>query len=265
MPSLRAVLLPATALALLAPALAAQGPEADWRTVEVPGYRVHFPAPAAAWAEHIAARLPAVRERVTAAVGHDDAAVVDVVLADPLAQANGTAWPLLAAPRMVLLLTPPEAGSALDEHADWPELLAVHEQAHLSHLLRPSRRPLRRALGLPVGPLATKAPRWVVEGYATLLEGRLTGRGRPHGALRAAVLRRWAQLGRLPAYGALSSGRDRWLGGAMAYLAGSAFLEWLEARATAAGNPASLDHLWRRLSARQGRDFDAAFHGVWGD
>lgn len=249
-------------LALLQPARgAAQGPEADWRTVEVPGYRVHFPAPAEAWARHLAARLPAVRERVEGAVGRTDEGTVEVVLLDPLAQANGAALPLLAAPRMVLLLTPPEASSSLADHAGWIELLAVHEQAHLTHLLRPTRRPLDRLLGLPVGPLALRAPRWAVEGYATLLEGRLTGRGRPFGALRAAVLRRWAQLGRLPSYGALSGGGDRWMGGSMAYLAGSAFLEWLEERA----GPDGFDRLWRRLSARRARDFDEAFRGVYGE
>lgn len=255
----------AAALAVLAlllpPRGAAQGPEADWRTVEVPGYRVHFPAPAEAWARHLAARLPALRERVEGAVGRADEGTVEVVLLDPLAQANGAALPLLGSPRMILLLTPPEASSSLADHAGWIELLAVHEQAHLTHLLRPTRRPLDRLLGLPVGPLALRAPRWAVEGYATLLEGRLTGRGRPYGALRAAVLRRWAQLGRLPSYGALSGGADRYLGGSMAYLAGSAFLEWLEGRAGAD----SFDRLWRRLSARRARDFEDAFRGVYGE
>ena len=252
----------AAALALLLPPrAAAQGPEADWRTVEVPGYRIHFPAPAEAWARHLAARLPALRERVEGAVGRADEGTVEVVLLDPLAQANGAALPLLGSPRMILLLTPPEASSSLADHAGWIELLAVHEQAHLTHLLRPTRRPLDRLLGLPVGPLALRAPRWAVEGYATLLEGRLTGRGRPYGALRAAVLRRWAQLGRLPSYGALSGGADRYLGGSMAYLAGSAFLKWLEERAGAD----SFDRLWRRLSARRARDFDEAFRGVYGE
>ena len=250
-------------LALAAPPrpATAQGPETDWRTLEVPGYRVHFPAPAEEWARHLGARLPAVRALVEDAAGRSDEETVDVVLLDPLAQSNGMALPLLGAPRMVLLLTPPEAGSALADHAGWIELLAVHEQAHLTHLLRPTRHPLGRLLGLPVGPLALRAPRWAIEGYATLLEGRLTGRGRPHGAMRAAVLRRWAQLGRLPSYGALSGGSDRWMGRSMAYLAGSAYLEWLEGRA----GPGSFDRLWRRLSARRERSFDEAFRGVYGE
>ena len=241
-------------------------PALDWRTLEVAGYRLHFPAPAEPWARHLAARLPALRERVAAAVGFDADEVVDIVLADPLAQPNGAAWPLLGRPRLVLLLTPPGASSQLSDFGDWPELLVTHEQAHLAHLLRPSRNPLLRRLGLPTGPIALRAPRWAVEGYATLLEGRLTGGGRPSSPLRAAVLRRWAQRGQLPSYRALANDSRRYLGGAMAYLAGSAFLEWLETRELARGAPAgSFDRLWRRLTAREARGFDDAFAGVFGD
>ena len=236
-------------------------PAATWRTLELPGYRIHFPAPAEAWARHLAARLPALRARVAATVGWDSPEVVDVVLADPLAQPNGAALPLLGRPRLVLLLMPPSPSSQLAGFVDWPELLATHEQAHLSHLLRPSRSPLVRLLRLPFGPIPLRAPRWVVEGYATLIEGRLTGSGRPGSALGAAVLRRWAARGELPSYGALAGDSRRYLGQSMAYLAGSAFLDWLERRE----GEGSLERLWRRLTARRARDFDAAFRGVFGE
>ena len=51
------------------------------------------------------------------------------------------------------------------------------------------------------------------------------------------------------------------MGLSMAYLVGSAYLEWLEERA----GPDSLRHLWARLSAVQERSFDEAFRGVFGD
>ncbi|HSN68574.1 MAG TPA: hypothetical protein VLV48_04980, partial [Thermoanaerobaculia bacterium] len=129
-------------------------------------------------------------------------------------------------------------------------------------MLRPSRSPLGRLAGafLPVGPLVF-APRWVTEGYATVIEGDLTGSGRPHGDFRAAVLRRWAQQGRLPSYEALAGDRASWMGMSMAYLGGSAFLEWLREKE----GPDSLRHLWARMSAREDRSFDEAFRGVFGD
>jgi hypothetical protein len=79
--------------------------------------------------------------------------------------------------------------------------------------------------------------------------------------MRAAILRRWAQAGRLPPYERLSADPERWHGMSMAYLAGSAYLEWLVGRT----DPDSLGRLWARMTARNVRTFDAAFRGVFGD
>ena len=55
---------------------------------------------------------------------------------------------------------------------------------------------------------------------------------------------------------------DRTFAGmAMAYLGGSAFLEWLEHRS----GEDSLRKLWARMTARQRRSFDQSFEGVFGD
>ena len=239
-----------------------QGPAADWRTLATEHFRVHYPAPSEEWARYASARLEAVRERVAAEVGFTSDEVVDVVVSDPAARPNGFAYPFLGWPRLVLWTSPPGPDSVIGHYRDWPELLLVHEAAHLAHLLRPPRDPLRRALTrlLPAGPIAF-APRWVVEGYATLVEGRLTGSGRPNGDLRAAVLRRRALAGELPAYRELAGDESTWLGQSMAYLAGSAYLEWLEGRA----GEGSLRDLWARMTARTRRDFDEAFRGVFAD
>jgi hypothetical protein len=55
--------------------------------------------------------------------------------------------------------------------------------------------------------------------------------------------------------------RARYEGGSFAYLAGSAFLEWLVAK----HGDSSLVDIWRRLSAKQNRSFDDAFAGVFGE
>ncbi|TVR58858.1 MAG: hypothetical protein EA422_15585, partial [Gemmatimonadales bacterium] len=87
----------------------------------------------------------------------------------------------------------------------------------------------------------------------------LTGAGRPHGTARPAFLRLRALEGRLPSYREMS-GAGGYQDMAAAYLAGSAFVEWLMARE----GEESLQHLWRRLSAREVRSFDEAFEGVYG-
>ena len=256
-----------SALLLLAPAtLHAQyltRPAIDWRTLETDHFVVHFPAAMTVWVRDVASRLEAVHDAVTALVGYEPERRVTVMVEDPTSLSNGFALPFRGAPTIFLWPTPPDPTSVLGHYRSWGEILSVHEYAHVAHLLRPSRNPrqelLWRLLPVNVGPLARRAPRWVTEGYATYVEGQLTGSGRPSGVGRAAVLRQWALEGQLPTYGALDAG-GRFMGGSMAYLAGSAFLEWLVARE----GPQSLTSLWRRMSARADRSFDAAFAGVYG-
>jgi hypothetical protein len=245
-----------------AASLCAQAPHQDWRTISTPHFRVHYPAAYEAWATRAASRLESVRTAVVAEVGFAPETVTDVLIENPTADANGITIALLDTPRIVLYAEPPEPETQIGEYSNWIDLLTVHETAHLVHLLRPSRNPFDRALAhlLPLNPITLHAPRWVLEGYATLIEGRITGSGRPSGAMRAAVLRTWAMNGQLPAYSQLNSDR-RFLGMSMAYLAGSAFLEWLVEKE----GPDSLRNLWARMTARQRRSFDSAFAGVFGD
>jgi hypothetical protein len=246
----------------VAAALSAQAPHEDWRTIATPHFRVHYPAAYEAWATRAAARLESVRAAVVAEVGFAPETVTDVLIENPSADANGITIALLDTPRIVLYAEPPEPETQIGEYSNWIDLLTVHETAHLVHLLRPSRNPFDRALAhlLPLNPITLHAPRWVLEGYATLIEGRITGSGRPSGAMRAAVLRTWAMNGQLPTYSQLNSDR-RFLGMSMAYLAGSAFLEWLVEK----NGADSLRNLWARMTARQRRSFDSAFAGVFGD
>ncbi len=249
------------ALFFAVPAIA-QTPHGAWRTITTAHFRVHYPAQYEAWSIRAASRLESVRAAVIAEVGFAPETVTDVIVENPIAEPNGATIPLLDTPRIVLYPEAPGPEEVIGEYSNWIDLLTVHETAHLIHLLRPSRNPFEGAMAhlLPLNPIALHAPRWVLEGYATVIEGRITGSGRPSGAMRAAVLRTWAMNGQLPTYAQLDSD-SRFLGGSMAYLAGSAFLEWLAQR----GATDSLRHLWARMTARQRRSFDSAFTGVFGE
>ena len=248
-------------LLLWSSALSAQAPWADWRTIETAHFRVHFPAPFEAWAARAASAMEGIHERVTDFIGYRLPGHIDVLIEDPAAEANGMAYPFLDRPVIVLWTSPPEAESGIGDYTDWMELVATHEMAHIVHLTRPRNRPnlLERLLRLPIGPVLVNSPRWVAEGYATVVEGALTGSGRPRSSYRAMVLRRFAIEGKLPSYGALSS-TSGWLGGSMAYLVGSAYLEWLEEREGAD----SLQRLWKRMASRRGGNFRTAFRAIFG-
>ncbi|HEX6748465.1 MAG TPA: hypothetical protein VF092_14300 [Longimicrobium sp.] len=261
-----AALLAAAALLCGAPAAGAQivtRPHLDWRTVRTPHFAVHYPREMEAWTLDLVPRLEAIHDEVTAVVGYAPGRRVTIVVEDPSAAANGFAFPFLDEPAIALWPTPADPRSNIGHTRDPAEQLAVHEFTHIAHLSRPPRNPRQRFFlrlsPVKLGPVAVKAPRWLTEGYATYVEGRLTGSGRPYGVVRAAVLRQWALEGRLPRYDQLGA-TGGFYGGAMAYLAGSAYLEWLVEQR----GPQSLPNLWRRMSARRDRTFDAAFAGVFG-
>ena len=239
-------------------------PDQPWVTYQTAHFRFHTPRDLAEWTRDVAERMEGLRGAELRVVGHVPSSVTDVLVDDPLNAANGSAYPFLDAPAVFLWPVPPGPRSYIGNTRGWGELLAAHEFAHVAHLTRPSRNPRQRLLRalLPgqVGPVATRTSRWVWEGYATYVEGVLTGSGRPHAPLRAAVLRRWALDGTLPTYGGMS-GSAGYMGGSFAYVMGSAYLEWLGATR----GDSSLTALWRRLSARVNRPFEAAFVGVYGD
>ena len=240
-----------------------QSPSAPWRTIDTAHFRIHFPAPFEAWARRAAGAIESIHDRVSEAVGFRVDRRIDVVVGDPQAAANGMAFPYLDRPFIVLWTSPPEAESELGTWNDWMEDLVTHEVAHIVHLTRPrnrSRGILARISPVPLGPLALRSPRWLTEGYATVIEGALSGSGRPASSYRAMVLRRFAIEGKLPGYAALSA-TSGWLGGSMAYLVGSTYLEWLEARE----GKGSLQKLWKRMASRRGGDFPSAFRAVFGE
>lgn len=262
-------LLVAAALVVVAPAARAQSltptrPFLAWETIETPHFAFHYPREMRAWTESVARRVEAERDAVIALVGYGPREKVQVVVDDPYNVSNGAAFPVVGAPAIYLWPVPPEPTSAIGNNRSWGEALVVHEFAHVAHIARPSRNPRQRLLWhvLPVnlGPIAREGSRWVWEGYATYVEGKLTGSGRPHGVWRAALLRQWALEGKLPSYAQLDA-TGGYKAGSYAYLVGSAFLEWLAERR----GDSSLVHLWRRMTARRVRSFDDAFTGVYGD
>ncbi len=238
-------------------------PHAEWQTITTPHFRIYHPAELGAWARDVAGRMEGIRTAVGAMVGYTPPQVIEIIVEDPVNQTNGSAIPLQRGPSIRLWPIPPEPGQ-LGHYTGWGELVAIHEYAHLAHLLRPGRAPKQqigdRLSPVSVGPIVTKAPAWIFEGYATVIEGRLTGSGRPNGVFRPAILRQLALEGALPRYDQLDD-TEPFLGGAMRYLVGSAFLEWLADR----DGWATHEQLWRRLTARKERSFEEAFEGVYGE
>jgi len=236
-----------------------QAPDAAWRTFSTTHYRIHCPKIFEAFGRDVAGRVEGIHAQYLGLVGFVYEKPIDILILDPVLEANGMALPLFQRPHVVLWKPEPEPDSMIGHHRGWAELLLAHELGHMHHLLRPARKPGHwERWTAAVGPVTRKSPRWVIEGYATFIEGKLTGSGRPHSAIRASVLRQWALEGKLPTYEALS-GTAGFLGSSLAYLGGSAYLEWLETRAA---DPKVFQTLWTHLAGK--RDFAAAFTATFG-
>ena len=140
---------------MFATSLSAQGPDANWRTITTAHFRIHYPAEYEAWTKRAASDIESVREAVVHEVGFSPEQVTDIVVKNPIAEANGVTLPLLDHPRIVLYTEPPEPEGQLGEFHNWIDLLTVHEMTHLVHLLRPSRNPTQRLLAhlLPLNPI----------------------------------------------------------------------------------------------------------------
>ncbi|HYW52086.1 MAG TPA: hypothetical protein VE861_15835 [Gemmatimonadaceae bacterium] len=250
------------ACAALLPAQDIVRSDAAWRTLRTRWFEVHYPRDTEAWALDLAPRLDAIHDAVAQLVGYAPPGRTTIVIDDPYNVANGKAIPILGAPVVHLWVTPPGPSEQIGNHRGWGVKLAAHEFAHIAHLSRPVRRSqwYWHLVPAQVSPIAVNTPRWALEGYATWIEGVITGSGRPHSASRPALLRELALAGRLPDYAALSAGGG-YKGGSMAYLAGSAFWEWLAAQR----GDSSMTLVFRRQTARTARSFDDAFRGVYGD
>lgn len=240
-------------------------PTADWRTLETEHYRFHYPEPYEASARRAASWAEALFDPVAAQVGYRPDGRIDVLVVDPTNSANGFAIPLPGRSHIGLYTTPPASDSLLGHYSDWSEVLMAHEQVHVSHLARPVRHQPEAFLGRFLAPAASAhlatVPFWAIEGYATWLEGELTGTGRPHNDAVAAVVRRWALAGELPDYAEISGRSGDWMQSTLAYVYGAAFFDWLAAEY---GEQAFAD-VWARLTARERRGFEDAFRGVFGD
>lgn len=236
----------------------------SWRTVETRRFVFHYPVELEEWTRALAARADAIDSSVARIVGFAPPEKTHVVVDDPYDLSNGSAWPFIGGPVISLWATPPDPRNDVGEFRDWGRTLLSHEFTHIAHLARPSRNGRLRLLWsvapVNLGPLTLDSPRWVIEGFATYAEGKVTGSGRPHGSWRPAYLREWSLEGQLPRYEQLD-GFGGFDGGEFAYLAGSAFFEWLAERR----GDSSLVAVWRRMTAKQPRGFDEAFTGVFGE
>ena len=236
----------------------------NWQTFETENFRVHFTPEYRQWALSSAREMEVVRQLIKEQQGRVLTEKVDAYIVDPYNAANGFALPLSHRPYMAFFATPPQSDTIIANSTGWQQLLVLHEYVHLVHLGQKSRSKWRNNLANwydLYDASQINEERWVSEGYATLLESKLTGRGRLFNNQVEAIIQQFARQGALPSYSQLNAGDDSFMSGAMAYLVGVRYLKWLEENY----GEDTLDAVWTRWSAVEQRDFEKAFKGVFPD
>lgn len=236
----------------------------NWQTFETINFRVHYTPQYKQWALSSAREMEQVRALIKKQQGRILDEKIDAYIIDPFNAANGFAIPLSNAPYMALFTTPPQSDSVISNSTSWQQLLVLHEYVHLVHLGQKNRANWRNNIANwydLYDASQTINHRWVSEGYATLLESKLTGRGRLFNNAVEAIIQQFAREGALPSYSQLSKVNDDYLSGSMAYLVGVRYLKWLEENY----GENTLDAVWTRWRAIEQRNFEEAFQGVFQD
>src|SRR5439155_25980510 len=132
-------LLVSAAIASLPPHGAAAGQFAlrtwlPWRTVETPHFAFHYPTDLEEWTLAVAERMESIDSAVTRLVGYQPTRKTQIVIDDPYAIGNGSAWPFLDRPIINFWATPPDPREEVGNYRTWGEILGTHEFAHIAHL-----------------------------------------------------------------------------------------------------------------------------------
>jgi hypothetical protein len=237
--------------------------EDSLQTIETEHARIHFHQDYQAFAQQVASKFEPIYADVSDRVGFEQNDKLDFLIGDDFHQANGYAIPLTAGKIVKVFSSSPRSEEALGAYNDWLDLVISHELTHKIHMSQPSRswRSMLDSSVLDSDILNfPRYPRWVTEGYATVIETEYTGQGRVNSDYIKAMLQQWATEGQLPSYDALN-GNSSYEGNRMAYYQGSAFLFWLQ---TNYGQE-KLQQLWKRSTAKKYRNFDNAFTGLFLD
>jgi hypothetical protein len=237
--------------------------EDSLQTIETEHARIHFHQDYQAFAQQVASKFQPIYADVSERVGFEQNDKLDFLIGDDYHQANGYALPFASGKIVKIFSSSPRSEEALGAYSDWLDLVISHELTHKIHMSQPSRS-WRSVLDSSVLESDIfnffRYPRWVTEGYATVIETEYTQQGRVNSDYIKAMLQQWATEGQLPRYDALN-GSTSYQGNSMPYDQGSAFLFWLQANY----GQEKLQQLWKRSTAKKYRDFDDAFIGLFLD
>jgi hypothetical protein len=221
-------------------------PSVPWNTLETEHFSIHYIPELRAIAWEFAGIAETMQAILAERIGWEEPGKTQLVITDTADSPNGNAT-IFPYKTVNLRISPPEADSALDDSADWFRTLFTHEYTHILQLdmVHGIPRWLRAIFGNVVSPNSLQ-PIWMIEGYATYQETKRSARGRGRATYSEMLLRSASLAGEFPAIDQASGGQTDWPAGAIPYIFGVKFHQYLEARF----GEAALTQLYQEYSGR---------------
>jgi WD40 repeat protein len=246
-----------------ADALAAEryDPRLRFRTLNTPGFSIHFHQGEEALARRLAVIVEDVAARVAPELGRANGRV-HVILVDQNDVSNGWASPVPYNVIEITVAAPPGA-SGIGNTDDWLRLVFSHEYTHIVHLDRARGWVAGLRLVFGRAPLLYPnvfLPLWQIEGVAVYNESVLTGEGRVPTPDFRYILQRAAQSNRFEPLDRVNGGLVDWPVGSAHYAYGAYFHQYLADRF---GAP-SLSRLADATAGRLPYFGSGAFKDVYG-
>lgn len=225
-------------------------PHLRWTQLTGPHFIVVYHPGEAQLAQELLAVAEQVRAQLDPRYGWDPREKVQLVLSDEQDLPNGetTVFPR---DHVELFVTPPDGLDTLEDFDDWFRLLLTHEYTHVLQLDKAAGAPhaLRHAFGrYPLLFPGVFQPTLLLEGLAVYDEtDSALGVGRGQSAMYAMYMRAEVERGVRPWQQVSMSGVSQWPAGALPYLYGVNFYQFVASEYGADKIPLLLDNYSRRL------------------
>jgi Tol biopolymer transport system component len=208
----------------------AYDPSLRWWTLETPHFRIHYHQGIYPLAIKVARDAEMSFERITAILQHLPAGPIELVVADPVDTANGSAQ-VVPYNIVHVLASAPDNLSQLNDFDDYIQILLRHELVHIVHMDTVSGLPalVNWIFGRTAYPNGAQ-PVWFTEGLAVHFESSLSSAGRIRSSLFRMYLRTAALAGVFPGLDQVSGLMKAWPQGTAPYLYGAFFIDHLARR-----------------------------------
>lgn len=206
----------------------ASGPAAErWRTISTPHFRVNYHKGVEKMTKDVAIMCEDAHELLAKEFDFTPDRKTEVILLDASESANGSANTF---PRATINLyaVPSASYDTRGDTGHWMWEMVLHEYAHILHMEQIYG--WIRILNIPFGRQLMpnqNLPRWMLEGTATAIESRYTGRGRIHSNFYRMYLDAALLDETIPTLAQLSNQPPKFPYANLWYLAGGFFIEYI--------------------------------------